>query len=117
MKKKDAVSKRDLQTYKEQLVVVLADLKTPEEIYSFLSVFLTESEFSTLAKRLQILSELSQNKSYEDIQQKLGVSSATVSSASQMQQLPIIKSVFDILAVESWAYDTAKKIRKLFKKS
>lgn len=117
MKKNDPVSKRQLESFKQQLVVVLNDLNSPEELSAFLDTFLTESEFSTLAKRLQILAELSQGKSYEEIQKSLGVSSATVSSASQMQPLPIMKKVFDILAVETWAFDTAKKIRSLFRSS
>jgi Trp operon repressor len=95
-------SSKKLATAKEtklysQLVTLLADIEHPKAMSTFLSVFLSDTERSVLAKRLGILWLLSQGKSYEEIQDELHVSSATISSMSELATKPAIKQALETI--------------------
>lgn len=96
---------------KEELAVLLADLKKPALILEFLSTFLSSTELTVLAKRLAILKRLHENYSYEQIQKDLAVSSATISSVSQIKDSEASTRVINMLSVHDWASDAADKIR------
>lgn len=96
---------------KEELAVVLSDLKKPELVLEFLSTFLTNTELTVLAKRLAILKRLHENCSYEQIQKDLAVSSATISSVAQIKDTAASNRIIDMLSVHDWASQAADKIR------
>ncbi len=54
-------------------------LKTPEECYAFLEDLCTVSEQMALEQRFEVAMLLDQGSIYQDVLQKTGVSSATVS--------------------------------------
>ncbi|MDQ5950859.1 MAG: hypothetical protein QG639_136 [Patescibacteria group bacterium] len=99
---------------KEDLAILLSDLKKPDLVLEFLSVFLTSTELSVLAKRLAILKRLHENHSYEQIQKELAVSSATISSVAQIKDTGVSVQVVDTLNVHDWASTAAQKIRTWF---
>ncbi len=92
------------EALKEQFAQLLADLKKTEVIHEFLTTLLTESEYSMLARRIEVLRRLQANQSYLTIQRELGVSSATVAAISQLQELDFMK-------------DVLKRVEKIAKKS
>lgn len=97
----------------DNLHVVLADIKNPAEIQLFLTAFLTSTEYTVLAKRLNIAQLLSEGLSYDKIRQKLGVSSATISSVSENLQKEGIQIALQRIKVNQWAHRTASKIQKI----
>lgn len=99
---------------KEDLAILLSDLKKPDLVLEFLSTFLTSTELNVLAKRLAILKRLHENHSYEQIQKELAVSSATISSVAQIKDTVVSTRVVDTLNVHDWAAHTAEKIRLWF---
>ena len=101
---------------KEELAILLADLKKPDLVLEFLSTFLTETELLVLAKRLAILKRLHDNYSYEQIQKDLSVSSATISTVAQMKDKPVSERIVNALVVHDWAEHTAKRLREWFAK-
>lgn len=96
---------------KEDLAIVLSELKKPDQMLEFLSAFLSETELLVFAKRLAILQRLHENYSYEQIQKDLAVSSATISSVAQIKDSSVSEKVIDALDVYNWAENTAQKIR------
>lgn len=96
---------------KEELAIVLTELKKPDLMLEFLSAFLSETELLVFAKRLAILQRLHENYSYEQIQKDLAVSSATISSVAQIKDSSISEKAIEALDVHTWAEETADKIR------
>lgn len=93
---------------------VLADLNNPRIILGFLTLFLSDHELSSFAKRVAIFKQLHQARSYSDIQDSLGVSSATISAVAQIRENPLTATLLNIFAVQTWAEKSAKKIRNFF---
>lgn len=96
---------------KEDLAILLSDLKKPTVVLEFLSAFLTNTELLVLAKRLAILKRLHENNSYEQIQKDLSVSSATISSVAQIRDSHVSDKIMNTLSLHTWAETTAEKIR------
>ncbi|MBP7875628.1 hypothetical protein KA012_01360 [Candidatus Woesebacteria bacterium] len=92
------------EALKEQFAQLLADLKKTESIHEFLSMLLTEGEYSMLARRIEVLRRLQAKQSYLTIQRELAVSSATVAAISQLQHLDFMK-------------DVLKRVEKIAKKT
>lgn len=101
---------------KEELAILLADLKNPQTMLDFLSTFLTESEMTILSKRLAILKKLHNNQSYEQIKNELQVSSATISSVAQIRDAHVSEDVVNRLLVHDWAERTAQNLRAWLQK-
>lgn len=101
---------------KLELAQLVSDFKKPGQVLSFLTLFLSETELSILAKRLAIFKRLNQGKSYEEIQRDLGVSSATVSSVAQLKNESFAKTVMEQVTAQDWAQETATKLRGFFSK-
>ncbi|MEX0895415.1 MAG: Trp family transcriptional regulator [Patescibacteria group bacterium] len=99
---------------RQELTQLLADINSPQEIADFLAAFIKESEVSNLAKRVAILKLLEENVSYEDIQNQLSVSSATVSAVAQTRELPISQRILERIAAQNWADQQFKKIQQYF---
>ncbi len=68
----------------------------------FLTTFLTPTEKSVFAKRLEILWLLNQGMSYEAISKQLKVSSATISAVAEMKKLKGIQLATKKLQFAHW---------------
>ena len=67
----------------DRLMQVLADLKTPEECYSFLEDLCTIKEILDMSQRLEIAMLLKNGTNYQEINKKTGVSTATISRVNK----------------------------------
>ena len=95
----------------------IADLKSPEEVEQFLRSFLSESEYATLAKRVAIAYWLDRGRSYENINQNLKVSSATISAIQSNMKTPGVKTTLQKIKAEEWATQWADRIQKFIKRN
>lgn len=110
------VSKIKVNQYLEKelfrtLHQTLADLKTPEEVNSFLDAFLTTSEHATIAKRLAVAYWLDKKRSYDHIQENLKVSSATIATVQSSMKKEGVKIALQHIKAEEWASVWAQKIQ------
>lgn len=102
------------QSLFDDLVIVMTDIKSAKEMSDFLQVFFSKTELLGLSKRIGILKRLYSNYSYEEIQQELHVSSATISSVAQTKDDPATDAAIEKLVIHSWADQAASFIRRLF---
>ncbi len=107
------LSKKKESEIKLDLATLLADIKNPLEMNEFLDSFLTETEFIGLSKRISIIKLLSKGDSYEEIQEKINVSSATISTTANFKNDKILEKVINKLNIDEWASKLAQKINKL----
>lgn len=61
------------------LFVAIQQLKTKEEFYRFFEDISTVSEIKALAQRMEVAKMLDQERTYTDIANKTGASTATIS--------------------------------------
>jgi TrpR-related protein YerC/YecD len=94
----------------ERLAAVLADLKNPKDVKAFLSAFLSETELSLLAKRLGVAHMLNQGKSYDEIQELLQVSTATISSVRGIIDMYGMQLALEKVKLEEWAEKVLRKL-------
>lgn len=81
------------EALKQQFAGLVAQLKKADKIHEFFQTLLTDTEYSMLARRLEILSRLEANQSYLTIQRELKVSSATIAAVAQLKQLPAVEGL------------------------
>lgn len=67
----------------QELLSVLAELSTPEEVEAFLLDLCTLKEIADLSQRLEVARLLDSGESYLSVQQRTGASSTTVSRVSK----------------------------------
>lgn len=67
----------------EELIKMLLEIRTKEEMYDFLQGILTPKELLELPNRLQIVKMLKSGISHHDIAEKLHVGVATVTRGSR----------------------------------
>lgn len=67
----------------DRLMKAFADLKTPEDCYSFLEDLCTIKEILDMSQRLEIAILLKNGTNYQDINKKTGVSTATISRVNK----------------------------------
>ncbi|MBF8250203.1 MAG: transcriptional regulator [Candidatus Levybacteria bacterium] len=77
----------------EELIGMLLNIRTKEEMYDFLRGMLTPKELLELPNRLQIVKMLKRGISHHDIAGKLHVGVATVSRGSREIQKGRFKNV------------------------
>ena len=109
-KKVNKALAKQLGTSFAQLV---ADTKTLEEADEFLKDFFTKTEYETFTKRLAIAYYLRNGRSYENIKTNIKVSSATISSVSDMMEEKGFKNALEKVGVDQWAEQWAEKIKKI----
>lgn len=100
-----------------QLHTLIADLHNQSQVETVLKDFLTDTEYLVLAKRLDIAVKLDSGESYDSIRKSLKVSSATISSVSELLSKGGMQIALQKIKVDKWAVATANKIQKWFKKS
>ena len=94
----------------------LVDFKNRDEILSFLTDFLNDSELETFAKRLSVAYWLKKGRSYENIKTNLKVSSATIATIEKLLEKPGFVLAIKKMEAEEWANIWAEKIQKFIKK-
>ena len=98
------------------LVQVIADVRSAEDTQDLLNNLLTETEKVAISKRLGIALLLTDGKSYDEIKQVLGVSSATVAKVQEMLDTPGIKIALSKIRDDRWASIWAKKFSDAIEK-
>ena len=77
-----------LDSYKKELVKVLAGIKDEATMNDFLADLLTGAEIEELPKRLQIIKQLSKGVSHREVAKNLGVGIATVTRGANELKNP-----------------------------
>ena len=67
----------------DQLMKVLAEMKTAEECYLFLEDLCTIKEIMDMSQRLDVALLLKNKSNYQEINRKTGVSTATISRVNK----------------------------------
>lgn len=89
---------------------LLSDLRTKEEIQTFLTAFLSKKEYEVFTKRLAIMLWMSRSKSYRQIRAELKVSSATIASALTVAAKKEMTLTMKILRAEEWANKVSERL-------
>ena len=100
----------------EMFYGILAELKTPEEIKMVIGDILTESELTSVIKRLGIAVYLDKGRSYEDVKNNIKVSSATIASVAEGLGNPGWQEMIKRIKAEEWATDWTDRITKSIKR-
>ena len=98
---------------KKSFCEALCDYKSAKDVDIFLSDFLTDSEYSTLVKRLAVAYWLRKGRSYTNIMENLKASSATIASVKNIIDTAGMQSILANMEAEEWANVWTKRIRKL----
>jgi len=94
----------------------VADLRTPEEVESFFTAFLSRAEHETMAKRVAVSYWLDKGRGYNNIRDNLKVSSATIASIQNAYNSQKgVKLVLSKIRAEEWANVWSEKIKKFLK--
>lgn len=111
--------KLDPKTKKEisaLLYQVTADLKNPKEAESFLNDLLSKAEMISLAKRLAAAYYLEKGLGYDEIKNRLKLSSATIATIDkQIKPSAGFGLALKKISTEQWAGEWEKRIKNLFK--
>ena len=76
-------NKKKLSNLDSDLYRAILELRTPEECYDFFSDLCTVAELKAMEQRFEIARMLSEGMIYNDILEKTGASSATVSRVNR----------------------------------
>jgi len=87
----------------DQLSTLLSDLRSPDEATAWMNDFMTDTERLVFAKRLAVAQMLWEQKSYQEIKDRLKVSSATISSVSDTIDKKGLRLAQDKIKLEGWA--------------
>ncbi|OGM29309.1 hypothetical protein A2801_02180 [Candidatus Woesebacteria bacterium RIFCSPHIGHO2_01_FULL_41_10] len=93
------------------LVQALADMKSPEEIETFVNGFFTEAEIETFSKRLAIAYWLKKGRSYTNIKENLKVSSATIASVQEQIEKEGLQLAIKKMEADEWANVWTERIK------
>ena len=102
---------------KERLYQLLVDIKNKKEAMAFCRGILSPSEEIAIAKRLGIFAELGKGASYAKVRKSFLVSPATVARFKRESGQPEVKLIVKKVAIDEWAQNWEKKIKKLIKTS
>jgi uncharacterized protein YerC len=111
--KVNSVLDKQLSAMLYQLIV---DIKTPEEAEKIFKSLLSETELTTVIKRLGVGYWLTKKRSYEVIKQNLKVSSATIAVLHQDIKSSGWQMAIKKVLAEEWATKWDTKIKSLIKK-
>lgn len=78
------MAKPNLEKDKKLLVDTLRKLKSSKDLANFIDDLLTEEEILALAQRLKIAKLILEEKTYDEIAEKVGTSTSTVSKIGQV---------------------------------
>lgn len=112
---KKKIDKNLKQKIEQLFYQLIADLKDPQEVETFLRDFLTKPEFELLTKRLAIAYFLDQKQSYQDIKKNLAVSSTTIAAVYSKIKRRGYQLALKKLHTEEWADKWAKRLAQIMK--
>jgi uncharacterized protein YerC len=95
---------------------MITDIKSPKEAERIFNSLLSETELTTVIKRLAVGYWLTKKRSYEVIKENLKVSSATIATIQQDLKKPGWQAAMKRVMAEEWATKWETKINKLFNK-
>lgn len=98
------------------LIQIISDIKGADEAKVLLSDLLTETERVAIAKRLAIALSLTNGKSYEEINESLKVSSATIAKVQESLDTDGMRLAIEKIRIDDWAGDWAGKLSGAFGK-
>ena len=78
------MDKPNLEKDKKLIIETLRKLKSEKDLTNFLDDLLTEEEILDLAQRIKIGKLILDGKSYDEISEKIGTSTSTVSKIGQI---------------------------------
>jgi uncharacterized protein YerC len=96
---------------------MIADIRTPAEAEKIFNSLLSETELTTVIKRLAVGYWLTKKRSYGVIKSNLKVSSATIATIQQDLKRPGWQMAIKKVLAEEWATKWEGKINKLLGKS
>jgi TrpR-related protein YerC/YecD len=70
----------------DRLFAAILSLRTPEECYRFFEDLCTVGELQALAQRFEVAAMLREGRTYDEIQARTGMSSATISRIKRFLQ-------------------------------
>jgi uncharacterized protein YerC len=92
---------------------MIADIKTPAEAEHIFNNMLSETELTTVIKRLAVGYWLTKKRSYEVIKSNLKVSSATIATIQQDLKKPGWQLAIKKVLAEEWATKWEGKIKNI----
>jgi uncharacterized protein YerC len=92
---------------------MVADIKTPKEAEKIFDCILSETELTTVIKRLAVGYWLTKKRSYEIIKGNLKVSSATIATIQRDLKKPGWQAAMKKVLAEEWATKWEEKIKKM----
>lgn len=95
---------------------LIADVNTVKDAKEVFRSVLSETEMTTVIKRLAVAYWLTKKRSYEVIMRNLKVSSATVATIAQDLKKPGWQAAIKRVLAEEWATKWEEKINKLLKR-
>ena len=95
---------------------MVTDIKTPEEAEKIFNSILSETELTTVIKRLAVGYWLTKKRSYEVIKENLKVSSATIATIQQDLKKPGWQAAMKKVMAEEWATKWEEKIKNMLGK-
>jgi uncharacterized protein YerC len=95
------------------LYQLIADIKSPEEAEQIFSSILSDTELTTVIKRLAVAYWLTKKRSYEIIKENLKVSSATIATIQTDLKKPGWQTAIKKVLAEEWATKWEAKINGL----
>jgi uncharacterized protein YerC len=97
-------------------VQMVADLKDPKEIESFLKDFFSEEEFEKYVKRISIAYWLKKGRDSQNIKRNLGAKPAEIAEAKKLLKKEGVLLALKKIEAEEWASVWAEKIKNFGKK-
>lgn len=95
---------------------MVADIKSAREAEEIFKSILSDTELTTVIKRLGVGYWLTKKRNYEVIKENLKVSSATIATIHQDLNKPGWKLAIKKVIAEEWATKWEEKIKKLIKR-
>ena len=93
----------------------ISDLKDINEMTTFLDDFFNQTELETFIKRLAIAYWLKKGRNYDNIQNNLKISSATVSAMTKTMKKEGFIEAIKLIEAEDWANKWEQKFKKILK--
>ena len=101
------------KTITKIFIQLLIDIKTKEQVETFLTDFFTEKEFETYTKKLAVAYWIKKGRSDENIKNNLKVAQKEISEVKKTMDKKGIKLALKYLEADEWANVWSEKIKKL----
>ncbi len=100
----------------QMLFQLIADLKTPQDAEEVLKDILSDTELTTVAKRVAVAYWLTKGRSYTNIKDNIKVSSASISDVQHALKKPGWKLALQKITADEWATQWEQRIKGMIGK-